>query len=445
MVSSTTTSTTNRTFPLTAFQIAIIAVMMPIGLVAIPEAVADEALPVLIVHGGHSQEVSIDIADDVEIPAAGSFQLTEVDGAGPGVRVQIAKTAANDGTVDEVSRQLLAVIPPGEGGDDKRRFALQISAHGGPTTESESPFVFSPHTDASLKLSEDEQPVFAYVHGQVTDESVPQNDSRRTRGCFVHPVWGLDGEILTTSFPADHFHHHGIFWAWPEVRVGDATLEHWEQRSLRTKTVRELAREIGPLSALIAFENGWFTDSEELVLTERVWIRAWRASAGRRALDFEITLVPEDQDVILGGRQIKGYGGFTVRFDVWPRKSGTVRVPGKTIFEPNRNGQLAAGDVVNQPLPWADLTDDFSESRQPSGAAVLIHPRHPDYPPTWLTRCYGPLCVGWPGDRATTLKAGVPVTLRYRVLVHRGILDGEELSEADSAYRAAAHAHWETR
>jgi len=28
---------------------------------------------------------------------------------------------------------------------------------------------------------------------------------------------------------------------------------------------------------------------------------------------------------------------------------------------------------------------------------TYIHPSHPDFPPTWLTRHYGCLCVGWPG------------------------------------------------
>jgi hypothetical protein len=85
-------------------------------------------------------------------------------------------------------------------------------------------------------------------------------------------------------------------------------------------------------------------------------------------------------------------------------------------------------------LPWADLTRVWASRPSPSGAAIFVHPTHPDYPPTWLTRHSGVLCLGWPGVRPRTLVAGEPVRCRYWVWIHRGQLDAERLSKLHAVY-----------
>ena len=40
--------------------------------------------------------------------------------------------------------------------------------------------------------------------------AVPRSD-------YIHPLYGLHGEILTDDWVPDHPHHRGIYWAWPEV------------------------------------------------------------------------------------------------------------------------------------------------------------------------------------------------------------------------------------
>ena len=62
--------------------------------------------------------------------------------------------------------------------------------------------------------------MLVYNHGVITDEKVPAKDARRSRACYIHPLWGLNGEVLTDDFPKDHYHHHGVFWAWPHVEIG---------------------------------------------------------------------------------------------------------------------------------------------------------------------------------------------------------------------------------
>ena len=45
-------------------------------------------------------------------------------------------------------------------------------------------------------------------------------NSEYTRSNYIHPLYALDGEVLTEDFPEDHPHHRGIFWAWHQLYVG---------------------------------------------------------------------------------------------------------------------------------------------------------------------------------------------------------------------------------
>ena len=90
-------------------------------------------------------------------------------------------------------------------------------------------------------------------------------------------------------------------------------------------------------------------------------------------------------------------------------------------------------------LPWSDLSGDLSPNRI-SGAAVFVHPKHPDFPPEWMTRDYGVLAVGWPGVKAQTVEPGQTVTCRYRIWLHRGNPEAAEIQKAYDAFCATLQA-----
>jgi hypothetical protein len=94
-------------------------------------------------------------------------------------------------------------------------------------------------------------------------------------------------------------------------------------------------------------------------------------------------------------------------------------------------------------LKWADMTARYEDSDDPSGAAIMIHPAHPDYPPTWLTRHYGALCVGWPGVKSQTFEPGQVIRTGYRLWIHRKGVSLDRLQRAYDGYTAAAAARWE--
>jgi len=188
-------------------------------------------------------------------------------------------------------------------------------------------------------------------------------------------------------------------------------------------------REVGSGGAVLGVENGWYAGDRK-VMKECVWLRVFPASGDTRAVDVELVLTPQDQPVGLAGAEGKSYGGLTLRFA--PRTNTVITTP---------LGNSEA-DLPMTRLPWADLTATFPDAPAASGAAVFIAPDHPDYPPMWLTRHYGVLCVGWPGVDAKEFPAGEPIRCRYRVLIHRGAIGKPALERLYAAYLAGEKSTW---
>jgi len=290
-------------------------------------------------------------------------------------------------------------------------------------TPSKTRFRFEAIDDKSLGLWEGERPVFVYNHGAISSAKAPNAQSRST---YLHPLYGLDGEILTDDFPKDHDYHRGLYWAWPHIKIDDQEYDSWSLRGIRFEFQRWLARETNSTTAVLGVENGWFVGDKQ-VMAEKVRIEVHPAASGSRAIDVELTWTPTDRPITLWGAPEKSYGGLTLRFG--PRSKTIITVPdGRTT-----------NDLVVTKLPWADLASDLSKSTGGlSGAAIFVHPDHPDFPPTWMTRHYGVLAVGWPGVTPQTFPAGKPFSCRYRIWIHRGAPEAAEIQKAYQAYRATA-------
>ncbi|MGB7158380.1 MAG: DUF6807 family protein [Tepidisphaeraceae bacterium] len=301
---------------------------------------------------------------------------------------------------------------------------LLVSALGAAAPPAEkSAFRFEPVDERSLKLWDGDRPVLVYNHGDISSAKAPK---ARPRGAYVHPVYGMDGEVLTDDFPADHVNHRGLYWAWPHVAIGEQEADSWGLRGIQTRFGRWTAKETRADRATLGVENGWFVGDKQVV-RETVRFEVHPAAGDARAIDVTLTLTPVDQPLTLRGAEGKGYGGLALRFA--PRKKTVITVP---------TGR-AAEDLVMARLPWADFVGDVSGKPDAlSGAAVFVHPEHRDLPPQWMTRAYGMLAAGWPGVKSQTIAAGETVTLKYRLWIHRGNPESAEIQKAYDAYGAEA-------
>jgi len=281
-------------------------------------------------------------------------------------------------------------------------------------------FRFADVSDKSLGLWEGDKPVFVYNHGVISKAGVPED---RARSSYVHPLYGLDGEVLTDDFPKDHYHHRGLFWAWPHVKIGDKECSLWDLKGIRHQFERWIEKEASAKGAVLAVENGWYVGAEKVV-QERIWLRVHPATVDERAIDVDCEWVPLKAAMTLTGAEGKSYGGLTLRFA--PGTNTAITIP----------SGLTKADLPMTNLPWADLTRLFDAEKKTSGAAIFVHPSHPDFPPQWLTRHYGVLCLGWPGVKPATFQVGEVIRCRYRVWIHRGTVTTERLAQAYEAYRA---------
>ena len=301
--------------------------------------------------------------------------------------------------------------------------------------QEESRFRFEGISDQSIRLSDGTESVWVYNFGPITRNDLPETEKRRTRACYIHPLYGLRGEVLTDDFPRDHYHHHGIFWTWPHIGIQQPDgqvkqYDTWQDSvgDLRQQFVQWKERTTNGTSATLAVENGWFAGGEK-VMVENVTIRTHAVKEEfhqkTRAIDLEFLWIPTDKPITLRGAEEKSYGGLTIRFRPQSNKPGEEKIT--TITVP---GGVAEGDLPETPLPWADFTSRFGTGEHRSGAAIFIPPSHPDFPPTWLTRYYGPLCVGWPGVRERTFQPNEEIRLTYRLWVHESEVDTEQIRKA---------------
>jgi len=300
-----------------------------------------------------------------------------------------------------------------------------------PGTRSGSRFTMENVGDKILLFKENEKPIFCYVYDVITNESVPEAETtRRMHGCYIHPLYGIDGEILTDDFPVDHYHHHGVFWAWPHVKVGEnREYDLWtDNTELKQRFCRWERIDTNDDSILLDVENGWFVGDEK-VMKEVVSVRVFPQQGDSRSINVRLSFTPLNEPVTLRGAEEKSYGGLAIRF-----KPGKNPSTGQMFSQITVPGGIAEEDLPETPLPWADFTSFFGEKETPSGATIFIPASHYDYPPTWLTRHYGAMCVGWPGVVGRTFSKGETFTIEYRLWVHQNAVNLDRLKQEYDDY-----------
>jgi len=286
-----------------------------------------------------------------------------------------------------------------------------------------------------LKVDEDGAPVLVYHYEAVHNEDV---EPRYWRASYIHPLYGLDGEVLTQDFPDDHYHHRGIFWAWPKSTVGNRTIDIWSLDGARQVHQKFIGQEAGEDQAVIAVRNAWvFADAPAVpVIQETVQMTIHPARKDTRAIDFELEFMNvSDKTVTIRGATAKnkGYGGFNYR----PHDK---RIP---MHFTTADGPIPLGeDQLRYESPWVDVSfATKKKSDKQIGVAMFQHPSLPGFPhPGWILRHYGFLGQSWPHTEPYALAPGEAFTLRYRLLVHRGDAEAAEVKRHYEAYRKKAQA-----
>lgn len=250
-------------------------------------------------------------------------------------------------------------------------------------------------------------------------------EGKYARSNYVHPLYSLDGEILTEDFPADHLHHRGIFWAWHEILIGGKKVgDAWDCDNI-SWDVRKVIDRLGGGTATITTKTFWqstltATDAKPTkIFKEKTSIEVYPTTATYRVIDFTIKLKPLLKGMAIGGStDTKGYGGFSPRIKL-PNDIRFISQEGEV--EAQRDG-LDAG-------PWMDMIGSF-DGKQRSGVTMMMHPSFPQAPQKWILRAAKSMQnAAFPGNKAYSLEKGQWLEMRYRMVLHREEVGEEVLSK----------------
>jgi len=280
-------------------------------------------------------------------------------------------------------------------------------------TEAAEPFRVDKVQGEYFHFSEGSQLALRYVFGEVLIEGVPIDYARST---YIHPIYSIDGKVLTDDFPKDHYHHRGLSWMWTKVSFDGVTKDLWGLKGVRQKCKEEWEPKAYDDRAVLTINDGWYEDSTgRKIIDEVVTVTVYRADEEGRIFDWELNLAAVDTPVSIDTSD-RGYGGFNLRFA--PRKDTTIITSKGPV----------TGDQDRQRYAWADLSGRFEGSDEFDGIAIFDNKSNPHYPTGWTLRNYGILNPAFTSSAsAYTIEVDKPLTLKYRVYVHKGKGDPDRL------------------
>lgn len=264
-------------------------------------------------------------------------------------------------------------------------------------------------------LSEGGRPVLVYNHGTVQppagflEKVAPGNlKYSRPRSDYIHPLYGLDGQELTHDWSLDHPHHRGIYWAWPEVMLGE---EMGDLHALQRVFARPVGRPVtrtGEDFAEIEARSRWMWEDTIPIVEETVRIRVWRSHGFgvedlARDIDLEFHFRALTNNVTVARRQTELYGGLNCRFASIGRQMISTHI----------------APEGSDPRPaYACISGSFGAGDR-QALAIFQHPKNPDFPGDWVQ--YPELNWLQPTFPAAGTRFPLPIDkpliLRYRFII----------------------------
>ena len=277
-------------------------------------------------------------------------------------------------------------------------------------------------TDQGIELNENGKPVFFYqqVPKSLTGEYVCNN--------YIHPLYNLNGDVLTEEFPPDHPYHRGIFWTWHQIYIDTVSIgDGWINDGISQEVVNVLTEKRKDL-AEINLEVLWNSDTlpaGKSFMKEKTSILVYPADSDIRKIDFTIELNALIGQLELGGSaDAKGYGGFCLR----------LNIPDGMVFT-SESGPVTPQELQIAASPWMDFSGSFGKDQKSNGIAILCHPDNPLYPSPWILRQKGSMQNAvYPGRERIKLEMNKPLILKYRLIIHNGDVGAVDLNKLQAEY-----------
>jgi hypothetical protein len=281
-----------------------------------------------------------------------------------------------------------------------------------------------------LNLEVAGRPVLSFVTEPL---GLPSSDIKPIflRGGYIHPVNTPSGRIVTDDYPSDHYHHHGIWFAWTKTEFEGGHPDFWNMGDGTGRVEFEAIDSTwsGPVHAGFKSRQRYvaLTGSVPKTALNEQWdVRVY--SVGKRGKAYFMFDIAATQQCATGSPLVLDeyrYGGMGVRgHRNWKDKSKISFLTSEGKNRLNGNATRArwchvGGPVENQLVGIAvlDHPDNF---RAPT--PLRIHPDDPYFN-------YAPSQMG-----KFEIKPGDKFTLRYRFIIADGPPDPAELNRLWNDY-----------
>jgi hypothetical protein len=226
---------------------------------------------------------------------------------------------------------------------------------------------------------------------------------------FFFPVNGPSNMSITSMRNANYPHHSSLFFGCDRVNGGNYWQEDLERG--RIISMRADILETGGNKAVVENECIWSRPGAEFPFKDKRKITITVPSPDKYQIDFDIVMEAL-LDVII---EKTNHSLFSGRID-----PDLAVINGGVMI--NAEGESGEKATFGKRSAWMDYHG--KRMGKTEGMAILQHPSNNWFPAPWFTRDYGfysPTPMYWPADdKATILKKGEQIKLRYRVLVHSG-------------------------
>ncbi len=284
----------------------------------------------------------------------------------------------------EENSHVVMLIPAGEPGIRKFKLIENVSPFNASMKATPDP------NSGQIIITEKGEQVLQYNYQTIYEKDVVrlvdeklENHTRTERDTFVttsiyavprsdyiHPLYSLEGEMLTRDWPeGGHPHHRAIFWAWPEVEYGAERGDIYALQRVFARPTGNIEYINGPVFAQIEAENLWMWEDTEPIVREQAVIRVYRATSTSRIIDLTIKLDALKDSISIATRGTDSYGGLNLRM-MTPESQDISYFTDADDSEPLR--------------AWSDFNGIFEGTQTTSGLMVLQHQDNPDSPEDWV-------------------------------------------------------------
>ena len=271
--------------------------------------------------------------------------------------------------------------------------------------------------EEEVELWEDSSLLFCY---QKKQKSL---NGKYARNNYIHPLMSLDGDTLTEDFPSDHPHHRGVFFAWHQIYIDTQKVsDSWSLNNFTSDIINldtKIVKNIAELNTQLLWKSPLFKNGEPYI-EENTQISVYPLTNNIRKIDFKVSLIALTSGVRIGGADNeKGYGGFSLR----------IKMPDGLVFTSD-SGEVAPQNLQINAGPSMDFSAPFGKNEELSGITLLCHKDSPNYPQPWILRKKNSMQnIVFPGRNTIPISMSDTLSLKYTLIIHRGLTDNNNTSK----------------